>query len=257
MTRQEFDGGWKTLQGVGWPGGEKRDPEVYFGNLGDLDSRQWSRSVAGSIDGCEYFPVPKILRELAGAVPALSVEAASAFEQVCSATVHRLLHQGQSWCSCTEDRYDVHLIRERLGDGAADAFLAAGGAAAISRRTEGDPFLLQRFSAAYAEAVKVNPAAAVRLLPAPTLRPVLALPPPLSRDEAKAAADKIAKLAGEPLPPEERPAGGTVVATDERLAELRRQAAQLLTDEPIVAQGGAQEAEGALCAEAGMPGGRG
>lgn len=233
MTRQEFDGGWKMLEGVGWPGKAERNPEVYFGALCDLSAQQWQQAVASAIrSGSEFHPVPKALRDLSGAAQALTVEAASAFEQVCAATVHRLLHQGQSWCSCTEDRYAAHLIRERLGDGAADAFLAAGGAGAISRRLEGDPFLLQRFSAAYVESVKANPAAAVRMLPAPTLRPVLVLPPAVSKAEAKGAVEAIAGKAGVPAPKAERP-GMTDEQWAERVRELKAQAERLAGRETV------------------------
>jgi hypothetical protein len=236
MTRDEFDGGWKMLEGVGWPGKADRNPEVYFGALRDLTSQQWAKAVATAIQaGSEFHPVPKMLREMAGSGPALNVEAVTAFEAVCEATIHRLRCAGKSSCACTEDRYDQHLIRERLGDGAADAFLAAGGAGAFARRVEGDPFLLQRFSGAYVERVKVDATAGLRALPSTPLP--LSLPAPeISQEAAKVAVEQIRERAGVKAEPARQPLGPPVVEfTDERKAELAAQARAILDAEKVTA----------------------
>ncbi len=240
MTRSEFEGGWKMLEGVGWPGKAERNPEVYFGALRDLSSQQWQAAVATAIrSGAEFHPVPRALREMGVAALFLTVEASSAFEAVCEATVHRLRCAGKSSCDCTEDRWDQHLIRERLGDGASDAFMAAGGAGAFARRQEGDPFLLQRFSGAYVERVKVDAKAALRALPALPLP--LSLPAPeITRQDAKAFVEQVRERAGVTPEVVRAPREAVVVRTPERDAELERHKAAILEGE---------KAEAALCTE--------
>ncbi len=230
MTRAEFDGGWKTLQGVGWPGGENRNPEVYFGALGDLDARQWARAVAAAIDGCEFFPVPKALRELSGNSGSLG-EAVAAYEAVLASGQYTA-EGGTHW--------NFRTVAERCGKAAAEAFMEAGGDHAFAS-TWAEDKRRERFVASYSSAARADPQ--TRLLPPGAEQKTLP-PAPTQFPSPLALVRKIAKLAGEELAPEERPARGVVVATDERLAELRKQA------EAIVAQTGAQEAEAALCAEA-------
>jgi hypothetical protein len=230
MTRSEFNGGWKMLEGIGWPG--TRNPEIYFGALQDLDARQWAKAVATAISNCDFFPVPKALREMAGAVADLNVEAVTAFEAVCEATVHRLRCAAKTACDCTEDRYDQHLIRQRLGDGAADAFLAAGGSGAFAHRQEGDPFLVKLFSAAYVERVKVDGSAGLRALPAAPL-PQLPAVPEVTREAAKSAVEQIAERAGVTAEPAKPMGPNVVVLTDERRAALEAQRAAILDAEPV------------------------
>jgi hypothetical protein len=161
----------------------------------------------------EWFPKLRELRsvyhEHLGGRPLL-VECTEAYERVLEAGIYTA-EGGTTW--------DYRSISEKCGHAAADAFLAAGGNAAFSN-TFRESDRRERFTAAYAEAVRDEPH--TRLLPART--DPKALPPaeePPTREEAAAVVERLRDLAGVEAP---APTAPRVVVTDERLAELRRQA---------------------------------
>lgn len=184
------------------------------------DADEWPRFVAWALAvgrWSTYRPkVPDIqeaLRKFRGQRPLL-VEATDAYERVLASGTYTP-EGGTSW--------DYRSIREACGEGAALAFLAAGGNAGFST-TWDEAKRRERFAAAYAEAVREEPTAG--LLPpgdAPKLLPSGGEAPP-TREEAGTVIRRLRDLAGvEPEPPKST----VVVASDQRLEELRRQAREI------------------------------
>lgn len=183
------------------------------------DAEEWPRFVVAMLQA-QRWPgrspnVPELqdaLREFRGQRPLL-VEATDAYERVLAAGIYTA-EGGTTW--------SFRAIRETCGDAAAEAFLAAGGNAAFST-TWDEAKRRERFAAAYAEAVREEPRAA--LLPVgeavKLLAPIEALP---TREEATTVIRRLQDIAEvEPAPPKT----SVVVATDERLELLRRQAAEI------------------------------
>lgn len=220
MTPEEF------AEGIDRIGLATRQPAdaatklVYFDALQDKASAEEWAAFARWVVDTDRFPVyfPKkaeisdALREFRGQRPLL-VEATDAYERVLAAGIYTP-EGGTTW--------SFRAIRETCGDAAAEAFLAAGGNAAFST-TWDEAKRRERFAAAYAEAVREEPRAgllpageAVRLLP-----PVQDLP---TRAEAVTVIRRLQDIAEvDPAPPKT----SVVVATDERLELLRRQAQEI------------------------------
>lgn len=193
------------------------------------DADEWAAfsRVAALRFGWQFLPtVPQLhdaLLEFRGEPP-LQLEATTAYEQVLDAGEYAP-EGGTSWT--------YRHVLQVCGRAAADAFLAAGGHHAFAT-TWDEEKRRERFVAEYAVVARTAPAD--RLLPAGA---VLALPsgidipsnPRLSQDEAEKVIERVRAIAGVEVAP---PAPKTVIASDERLAELRRQAAAIL-EEPAVA----------------------
>lgn len=165
----------------------------------------------------KWFPrtaeLQDALREFRGGRPLL-VEASDAYERVLAAGTYTP-EGGTSW--------NYRGILKACGDAAAEAFLAAGGNSAFAT-TWDEAKRRERFVQAYAEAVREEPASALlppgnepKALPSGEAEP--------SREDATTVIRKLQDLAGvEP----EKPKAPVVVATDERLEELKRQAEQII-----------------------------
>jgi len=184
----------------------------------ETDTGEWNLFCDQAVKrfGWTYLPgVPKLLdalREFRGQ-PSLDSEAVQAYEAVIAAGVYTP-EGGTSWT--------YRGVLELCGRAAADAWLEAGGNSAFST-TWAEHQRRERFIAAYVAGARAEPTA--RLLQA-SPGELKTLPPrarPPLFPSALSLVRKIAGLAGEGLPPEERPAAGTVVKTDERVAELRAQ----------------------------------
>lgn len=196
---------------------------VYFDALNcQTDAPEWDSFArwANRTGRWQWLPTLReiidALREFRGERPLL-VEATEAYERVLASGSYSA-EGGTSW--------SYRRVRERCGEAAAEAFLAAGGTSGFAT-TWDESKRRERFTEAYAEAVRESPA--TKLLPG-----VKALPPaepsagPVSREEAKRAIETFREIVGEPPTPR----GPTIVKrTEERAAVLARQAADLLADE--------------------------
>lgn len=200
----------------------KQTLDAYHLALADeTDPAEWRRFFTGAVKrfGWRFLPtVPQLLdalREFRGAPP-LEAEAIEAYERVLQAGAYTP-EGGTSWT--------FRGVRESCGRAAAEAFLEAGGNGAFAN-TFRESERRERFVASYVQAARGEPEA--RLLPAgePEPRAILAAP---TEAEAVRIVDHIRDLAGE-QPARPKPKDGVVVATDERLAELRRQAEEIKAD---------------------------
>jgi hypothetical protein len=178
--------------------------------------------------GWKFLPtvgeVADALHEFRGAPP-LEAEAATAYERVLAAGTYTP-EGGTSW--------NWRDVVARCGKAAAFAFLEAGGHHAFaSSYRESDR--RERFVRAYVEAGRERPAE--RLLPAGAgSSPALpAGEEPLSEHEAAQAMRRIRELAGV-APERPKPKDGMVRASEERLAELRRQAGEITAAEPVASE---------------------
>jgi hypothetical protein len=181
MTEDRFAKGMKAL-GVAF-GRETGDDvsKLYFGLLKRLTDEQWNRAVTHALTHERFFPPPAVIIEAAGANGAqepMLAEAGRALDAVIECRTYSP-ECGAIW--------SLRDIRERLGDAAADAFVAVGGGSRLQWITEeGRPFLVRDFTAAYLEARKMGRRA---LPPAPSPRP--ALPP--ADDDAPAISEAAAR----------------------------------------------------------------
>lgn len=196
---------------------------VYHDILGSqTDHFEWQRFVQWALK-VERWPTfaPKLpeiqeaLRIFRGARPMLE-EASDAYHRVLEAGIYSA-EGGTSW--------NYRAIKQSCGDAAAEAFLAAGGNSAFVT-TFDEAKRRERFVAAYAGAVREEPAAA--LLPAgPPGESAKALPlgeEPPTREEAAAVVEKLRGMVDvKPAPAKAR----VVELTDERRAKLERQKAEL------------------------------
>ena len=198
----------------------------------ETDAREWQRfvKVAARRFGWKFLPsVPELLealREFRGA-PRLDSEAVAAYERVIAARQYNA-EGGASWT--------YRGVLEACGRAAADAFQAAGGSAAFER-TWDEAKRQERFCAAYREVAAAAPNA--RLLP---FTPKAELPAPVhagdvSRESASDALKVIRKTLGIPEGAPKSRDPFIAKATDERLAELKRQAAALIAEEQAVKVG--------------------
>lgn len=208
---------------------------AYYGALRELSAEEWSTAVRRCVATCRWFPVPAELLQAHNEAgqPARGTpeaEAARVFELVARGTVHELRHVGaqklrcwvcrphegdEAWpdcsncrgvgavvrrvassCDCSENIWDARLIRERLGDAAAQAFTAAGGQGAFAHLSASDPFIRKRFTEAYIAAVTVRRDGAVplALLAEPRPEPQRPQLPPPSREEASVHLGRIREL---------------------------------------------------------------
>lgn len=180
--------------------------------------------------GWKFLPtVPQIADALAEfrGQPSLEVEASEAYQRVLESGTYTA-EAGTVWSQ--------RAVSDKCGRAAAEAFMAAGGPQAFasswdeSRRRE-------RFFAAYRESARDRPAD--RLLPAGDEQKLLPVPagheaPEFTKSEAKGFLDKLRELVPEAVP---QPAAApvVVVATDERMAALKAQAARMLAEEQVEA----------------------
>lgn len=225
MTPEEFANGMDRIGIATRQPADAATKLVYYDSLRyQVDAQEWDRFTQYAVD-TDRFPVhfPKLaeirdaLRDFRGQRP-LIVEASEAYERVLAAGVYTP-EGGTTW--------NYRSIREKCGDAAAEAFLAAGGNSAFATTWNEDK-RRERFVAMYAEAVRDEPTAA--LLPPASVK---ALPPaeaPPTREEATSVIRKLQDLAGvEPA----KPAAPVVTLSKEREAELARQAEQILAEEVV------------------------
>jgi hypothetical protein len=188
--------------------------DVYHVVLGgQTDLAEWAQFTEWALRGGRFEWFPKLrelqdaLREFRGDRPLL-VEATEAYERVLGAGNYTP-EGGTTW--------GYRSIKERCGQAAADAFLAAGGNSAFGSSWE-ESKRRTRFVEAYSQAVHEVPAS--KLLPA---APSSALPPAEvlpTREEAASVVEKLRDLAGvEPPKPKT-----TVVEVDPaRVEALKRE----------------------------------
>jgi hypothetical protein len=178
------------------------------------DPDEWRAFVRWGLESSRWTWFPKLaelqdaLREFRGDPPMLA-EATEAYERVLKAG---------TYCPEGGTTWEYRSIREKVGEAAAEAFLAAGGNSAFAN-TWDESKRRERFVAAYGEAVRESPE--TKLLPPVSYR---ALPPaesPPTREEAVSVVEKLRDLAGvEPPKPKT-----TVVEVDPaRVEALKRQA---------------------------------
>jgi hypothetical protein len=188
---------------------------LYHDILGPrTDAAEWASFVRWALESGRWTWFPKLaelqdaLREFKGDRPLL-VEATEAYE--------RVLESG-GYCPERGTTWIFRDIREKCGEAAAEAFLAAGGNNAFVSTWE-ESKRRERFVAAYGEAVRESPE--TKLLP---WREIKALPPAEAQPTREQAGEVIRRLQDmvdvEPAPRKV----DKVIATDERLAELRAQA---------------------------------
>lgn len=204
----------------------------------ETSAEEWAAFCRKAVlrSGWTFLPTVAELRdaleEYRGATP-LQREAVQAYEAVV-ASAEYAPETGSTWT--------YRRTEELCGRAAAEAYLAAGGHAAFST-TWDEAKRRERFIVAYMVAGRAAPAD--RLLMAPTSKllgpgevrqledggaPVPAADPGrITREEAGKVIERLRALAGvDPTPPPKP----QVVATEERLAELRRQAAVITSDVP-------------------------
>ena len=138
---------------------------VYHDVLGArTNAEEWRRFVLWALCASRWTWFPKLseiqdaLRAFRGERP-LSAEANQAYERVLRSGVYSP-EAGTSWT--------FRGIRDRCGEAAAEAFLAAGGNAAFET-TWDEAKRRERFIAAYSEAVRENPATALPVAQTRTL----------------------------------------------------------------------------------------
>ncbi len=124
--------------------------EVYHGVLGaKLDPTGWERAVRRSLEAERYFPPPAVLLKYGAAERPTHARAAEVYDVI---------------LGCYEGgvRMGPRDVRDRFGEAAMDAFLAAGGVAAFEWcDTRDQPFRRKSFLEAWSEAVEVEPAKAL------------------------------------------------------------------------------------------------
>ncbi len=170
------------------------DHEVYYIGLGrDLESEEWGWFVEWALRPCRWTMFPKLreiqdaFREFRGERPLL-VEATYAYERVLQSGTYAP-EGGTTWT--------YRGVKESCGDAAAEAFLAAGGHSAFAT-TWDESKRRERFTNAYAEALRAEPASGLlpsgptRLLAAPGTEPTQA--------EAKAIIGRLDKALQEYRP---------------------------------------------------------
>jgi hypothetical protein len=193
---------------------------------GETTAEEWpqftqhmARRAPRSADGRPRFPTaPEMLDALSEfrGHPALPAEAAEAYARVLAAS-NWTPEGGASW--------NFRDVRERCGAAAARAFLEAGGHHAFATAWD-EPKRRERFLAAYQSEARERPSA--RLLPAgPTRALPAGEPEMLSEAEAAALLERLRVATVAPAP-RARLGDGMARATDERLALLKAQAAEIM-----------------------------
>lgn len=193
---------------------------------GGTDPDEWAAfaRVAALRFGWQFLPtVPQLhdaLEEFRGSAP-LQREATEAYEQVLAAGEYAA-EAGTVWT--------YRRVLKVCGRAAADAFLAAGGHYAFST-TWDEAKRRERFLAEYAVVARQVPSE--RLLSAgaaPALPSGVDIPgnPRMTEDEAAKVMERVRATAGVEAAP---PAPKTVIASDERMDELRRQAAAITSEQ--------------------------
>lgn len=199
--------------------------EVYHDSLAkECDEPEWDAFCNWAVDTSRWQWFPKVseiragLRAFRGERP-VEAEAMEAYERVLAAGRYAP-EGGTTW--------SYRAVREACGCAAADAFLIAGGPSAFAT-TWDEAKRRERFVAAYVIEVLEEPDTA--LLPAAPAQKALpagdAAPgaPLMSPEEVLG---RLQRMTGASAP---RAGGYVVTASDERLAELRKQAAQALGQE--------------------------
>jgi hypothetical protein len=203
---------------------------AYFAALAEeTNADEWARFVLAAPKryGWEFLPtVPKLLdalRSFRGERP-VDIEAAEAYERVMASGTYKP-EGGTTW--------NYRTVAEKCGRAAAEAFLAAGGPEAFRVTNEQWNHDKRRnaFVAAYQQAAREEPSA--RLLP-PVDAPKQIegdKDPRITPTEAKGFLEKLQELlpeASELKAP--KLDAFDVRATEERYAEIQRQAALLLAE---------------------------
>ena len=168
MTKAEFAEGLNRIGVAMRQPPDKATLSVYYDTIGSqVEGQEWLAFARWCVDTDRFHAwFPKVadlraaLREFRGAPP-LAVEATRAYERVLESGTYTP-HGGTSW--------NYRAVRERCGEAAAQAFLAAGGNSAFAI-TFGEEGRRERFVTAYCDAARANPGAA--LLPAGPRTPAL------------------------------------------------------------------------------------
>lgn len=190
MTRERMAAALATLA-VALPGKEISGPllEVYWRALADLTDEQLEAAATRALRACRFFPTPSELLELAQPRN-LAAEAGRVFERV-KGLADYSPRVGAVWSETK--------IRLALGDAVADAYQAAGGAAAFA--TGDEVWTRKAFVEAYREAppaenplLRIGPAEPKRLASGEArviemVRTIGSLPEPKGRDFKSAAAN--------------------------------------------------------------------
>jgi len=123
-----------------------------------LDTKQWERAVTRALEAESFFPPPAVLLRYGIADGAPQARAGEVYAAILSR-----FEAGE--CVGPRD------VRERFGEAAFDAFVAAGGSRAFSWcEPKDEPFRLKRFVEAWTETVEQSPE---RALPAGAEAPKL------------------------------------------------------------------------------------
>lgn len=196
---------------------------VYYDSLaGEADTQEWSSFCRWAVDSGRWQWFPKVtevrdaLRAFRGESP-VEAEAAEAYQRVLEASDY-MPEAGAVWA--------YRSIVERCGRAAAEAFLVAGGQSAFAT-TWDEAKRRQRFVEAYVMAVRDEPE--TKLLPAGEVK---ALPPGSVRAlmSDQEIMQRVMDMVGEELS-KPREKATVVVATEDRLAVLRRQAEEIQSQE--------------------------
>lgn len=126
--------------------------DVFGGVLSvKLTTEQWERAVLRAIEAEKFFPPPAVLLRYGLGEGSAKARAIEAYEHIVGAFEH-------GW------KYGPRDVREKFGEAAMEAFIAAGGARAFAWcEPENEPFRRRDFAAAWVETVEQDPS---RMLPA-------------------------------------------------------------------------------------------
>lgn len=124
--------------------------ELYHGVIGArLDAAWWDRAVRRALEAESFFPAPAVLLRYGSANGAPQARAAEIYERILSD-----YEQGR--------HLGPREVREKYGEAAMDAFVAAGGTRAFDEYLEGGgPFRRKAFIEAWVEEADQEPARAL------------------------------------------------------------------------------------------------
>lgn len=232
MTNEAWGNGWLLLKSA-FPQQVAEEVErvrgkLYREKLDDLSDAEWMAAVDRAIDAGDFFPTIKVLRKYGRPEHLAASGAAVAYAEILDRFErgdHPLLRE----------------IRENLGRGAAEAFMAAGGEASFMSADERNAvFRFDKFVKAYEAVVADDPKAA---LPQESIAEALGLPVgealPLEKvlspglgqkfisrpDEKQKRPDATKAISDDPSPrlvPRVAPVPPKEETTKEMLARLKR-----------------------------------
>jgi len=114
-----------------------------------LDAQQWERAVKRALEAESFFPPPAVLLRYGAADGSPRARALEFYD--------RIIRHYESG-----DELGPREVRERYGDAAMDAFVAAGGSRAFSWcEPKDEPFRRRDFANAWVEVVEQEPKAAL------------------------------------------------------------------------------------------------